>query len=670
MVRALMIALSCLAAPLAVQAGWEDPVAQKAEKAAPVALLPFPQRVEWLGTAKGAKSWKLTGDAVNTLSVQVAWKGLLADKPGVAAEVQLVLSPDTLPEADRAEGYQMEVKGAKVRISAATEVGLFYGLQTLRQLVAEQKELPQCRITDYPAFRLRGFMHDCGRNFQTIAALQQQLDCAARLKLNTFHWHLTDHPAWHVESKAYPILNDPQHRTRDKEDTYSFDDVRELFAYARERHITIIPELDMPGHSSYFKRCFGFDMHSEQGMPILEALLEEFCREVPADICPYVHIGADEVRVPNAKAFVKRMSDKLISMGRKPMQWGGPRDLPVGEDSIAQRWGEGGEMVEKSLKPETIRCHTVDSAIGYTNLFEPALLVRRYFFMKPCGVDRGDEQKMGGIICTWPDARVDDKAKIIRHNGVWPTMCAMADKTWRGGDGDGDAYPCAMPALGTPAGDAFARLEKRMEVLARTVFKGQAFPYWPQSSVTWQVVPPVPTPEADPVREKVLSGQWAELQPITAHGACLYLRTRPSTGYIGLFPKQKPGVTTWAITTLKADKAGDAPFMVGFDAPARSSRRFSGVAPAGCWSNCGTRIWVNGQEVKNPHTFKLAGQNRFNRDTWFHAANENPFDDEEIWWCHKPVTFPLKKGDNTIIVEQPYIGECQSWEVNIIPLKH
>lgn len=109
--------------------------------------------------------------------------------------------------------------------------------------------------------------------------------------------------------------------------------------------------------------------------------------------------------------------------------------------------------------------------------------------------------------------------------------------------------------------------------------------------------------------------------------------------------------------------------MVGFDAPARSTRRCSGVPAAGEWSQCGTRIWVNGKEMKNPQTYKLAGQRRYEKHTWNSPANEMPFDNEEFWWARPPVPFQVKAGENRILIEQPYTGEFQSWGVSFIPVK-
>ena len=429
----VLLAFICVV-PLMAQE-WKSPHSLNEEQQAPAVLLPYPKEVHWLKgcipvTKRG--DWKLVGK--DGEMIRSAWRGFLSDLPegktGTSVVCELVEDASQLPEEGRAEGYTLQVGEGKVTIGAVKEAGFFNALQTLRQLIARGKGVPYCTMKDWPAFPVRGFHEDCGRNFQTIESLKRQLDLASRLKVNYFHWHLTDHPGWHIQCKAYPQLNDPKYRTRDLNDTYSYKQIRDLIKYARERNITIIPELDMPGHSSYFNKAFGFSMHSEEGMKVLEDLIREFCKEVPAKDCPILHIGADEVRVPNAKEFVARMSKLLISLGRSPMQWGGPRDLPVGEHSINQRWVDGGEMADRSIKPETVKCRTIDSSVGYSNLFDPAMLVRRWFFMRPCGAGKGDDLRMGALICNWPDIRVADKSTIPLHSAQWPGLCAMAERAW------------------------------------------------------------------------------------------------------------------------------------------------------------------------------------------------------------------------------------------------
>lgn len=664
----------CLALAMAgtAVASWTSPHDLKQEEQAPSALIPFPRDVKWKDKEiklPAADRWELKGKDSNAAPIKTAWKKLLSDVKGKGNDkltVHLKTAGEKLPEKASKEGYILVISDKGITIAANETAGHFYGLQTLRQLVQGRKNLPHCLIKDWPAFSYRGYMQDCGRNFRTLERLKKEIDLAASLKVNLFHWHLTDYPAWHVQCKAYPQLNEAKHRTRDLNDTYSYDQIRELFNYAKARCITIIPELDMPGHSAYFERAFGFKMHTPEGMKIVSALLDEFCKEIPADICPIIHFGADEVRIPNAAEFVGMVTKKLEEHGRQPMQWASSRDLPVGEKSIEQRWGEGADMVAKSIRPERITRRAFDSTMGYANLLDPAMAVRRYFFMRPCGVGEGDEQKLGTIFCIWPDGKVDHKEWIPAFCSMWPGMMAMAERSWGGGNADGDALPLEMPAPDTEAGKAYSMFEQRMASLRKSMFEDEDFPVWPESGMTWTVVEPTAKADADNTRKAVLSGKLDGLKTRPAYCANLYFRTRPDTGYLGMFSGSRTaGNTVWATTTIKVKKAGDYPFMIGFDAPARSNRRWTGVPNAGEWSQAGTRIWINGTEVRNPRVFRNAGKFRHPGNAW---NFENPLDIEEIWWALDPVKLHLKKGENTIVIEQPYAGEHHSWGVSFIPL--
>ena len=646
---------------------WASPHKLQLEKESRVSLIPFPQKVEWLDGELRVHGRLPKPAGVDSKMLKTA----LAEYAGTTKSegtftVNCSLQKNLFPDNKAAEGYRLSIDAKGVQLTAATEAGLHNGFRTLLQMLATGKQtLPYCNIEDWPAFRYRGYMQDCGRNFRSVERIKKELSLAAQLKVNLFHWHLTDYPAWHVESKSYPQLNDPRHRTRDKNDTYSYQQIREVFAYAAARNITIIPELDMPGHSAYFERAFGFKMHTPQGMKIVGELLDEFCREVPAELCPFIHFGADEVRIPNAAQFVDFVTKKLQSHGRTPVQWASNRDLPVGESSIEQRWGEGADMVAKSIRPERIHRKAFDSTMGYTNLLDPALLVRRYFFMRPCGSAEGDEKKLGTIMCIWPDGKVDDKSYIPGMCTMWPGMMAMAERSWKGGGADGDHLPLEMTGPDTESYEAYKLFEKRMKAVRKAQFNGEAFPMWPESGVSWEVVEPLPTAQAATTREKVLAGKLSELRTRKAYCANLYFRTRPDTGYLGMFTNTKPGHTVWATTTIHAKKAGKHKFMVGFDAPARSNRRWTGIPQNGEWSQCGTRIWLNGKELKNPRQYKLAGQNRHPGNAW---NFQKPLSPEEIWWVQQPIEIELRKGDNTFIIEQPYVGEHQSWGVSLIPL--
>ena len=680
----LLVNVLLAALALAHGAEWRSPISAESEAAAPVALLPFPRSVTWQeGTAPmpGRAGWKLRGDAAGEM-VQTAWRGLMEALPAqgdgeVVCTLEIVprlregsRSDDSLRlrmsalegmAEDEAGAYRLGVSEEGIRIEAFNESGLFYGLQTLRQLAAGKRALPFCEIMDWPAFPVRGFMHDCGRNFRSIESLKRHIDLASQLKINYFHWHLSDYPAYHLECKKYPQLNAPEHRTRDKTDTYTYAQVRELIAFAKARNVTIIPEIDMPGHSDYFVRTFGFEMHTEQGMKVLEDILDEFCAEVPAEDCPIIHIGADEVSVPNAKEFIARMSKKLAEHGRTPMQWEGPWDLPVGAASIAQRWVQG----KSSQAADSIKQPTVDSSIGYSNLMDPALLVRRWFFMQPCGVEKGNMVRLGAIFCTWPDRRVADKSLIPLQSPQWPGLCAMAERAWVGGSSpEADAFPTDMPAPDSEAARAFAAFELRMEAIRQAVFKDEPFPYWTEAARENLVVGPVPMDQVEAVRAKVLAGQLEGLPVRKAFGGSLYFHTAPGAWNLGMFSHIAPGHCVWVISQVSAERDGSAPFMLGFDAPLRSHQYYTGVPEPGEWSRCGTRIWLNGAEQRNPRRYSLQHSARTNMA----QEPEVPLDNEEIWWTQQPTFLPLRRGVNTLIIEQPYMDRKQSWGASLIPL--
>ena len=198
-----------------------------------------------------------------------------------------------------AEGYILETYRKGAKITARDEQGAIWARQTLRQLTDERGLVPSVRIVDWPAFAWRGFMHDTGRNFIPVEELKRQIRLLSQYKINLFHWHLTDYPAWRIESRRFPQLNDPQYQRpgRDEGKFYTYGEIRDVIDYARKHGILVVPEIDMPGHSTYFNSTFGFGMADPRGMRILEEALNEFFTEIPVSEAPYIHIGSDEVHI-------------------------------------------------------------------------------------------------------------------------------------------------------------------------------------------------------------------------------------------------------------------------------------------------------------------------------------------------------------------------------------
>ncbi|MCR5076865.1 MAG: family 20 glycosylhydrolase [Prevotella sp.] len=228
-------------------------------------------------------------------------------------------------DSARLQGYELEVTPQTVTIRALTPAGLFYGLQTLRQLEKEG-QVPCVKVKDAPRFAYRGLMIDCSRHFWTKEFLKKQLDAMAYFKLDRFHWHLVDGGGWRMEVKQYPRLteetafrtqsdwvkwwqeHDRRYCHKDEPGAYggyyTQEDIREVVSYAAARHITVIPEIEMPGHSD--EVVFAYPELSCTGKPytqsdlcvgneltytFMENVLKEVMQLFPST---YIHIGGDE----------------------------------------------------------------------------------------------------------------------------------------------------------------------------------------------------------------------------------------------------------------------------------------------------------------------------------------------------------------------------------------
>lgn len=236
------------------------------------------------------------------------------------------------------EGYALQIEKDKITIFASKDAGALYAVQTLRQILPDAfesnsnlitKTSIRCqKIVDEPRFRYRGMHLDVGRHIYSTDFIKKYIDAIAMLKMNTFHWHLTEDQGWRIEIKKYPKLNEigayrnetlighynDQPQTFDKEKYggfYSQDEVKEIVAYAQERHVTIIPEIEMPGHSQaaiaaypelgcrqepvevatkwgVFEEIY---CSRDETFEFLEDVLDEVLALFPSE---YIHIGGDE----------------------------------------------------------------------------------------------------------------------------------------------------------------------------------------------------------------------------------------------------------------------------------------------------------------------------------------------------------------------------------------
>ncbi len=229
----------------------------------------------------------------------------------------------SLPGDSSPEGYVLDITGNRVQARATSAAGLFYAAHSLGQLADTYGgKIPECSIVDYPRFQYRGLMLDVSRNFRDKDFVKKQIDAMAALKLNQLHLHLTDAAGWRMQIDRYPRLTEfaawrkggswknwdnKYCEATDPEATggfYTKDDLREIIKYAADRYITVIPEIEMPGHSAEVLAaypelsCTGepykhheFCPGNEATYEFLQNVLDEVIEVFPSD---YIHIGGDE----------------------------------------------------------------------------------------------------------------------------------------------------------------------------------------------------------------------------------------------------------------------------------------------------------------------------------------------------------------------------------------
>ena len=238
-----------------------------------------------------------------------------------AAKCSNTIRVEYEPGADLPDGgYLVFCRPAELTLVASTPAGLFYAAQTVVQVVrATGGAMPLGDIKDLSRYEWRGLMLDESRHFFGVEKVKQYLDLMAELKLNVFHWHLTDETGWRIEIKKYPKLTQigaagNWHDPKAAPMFYTQEQIKEVVAYAAARYITVVPEIDMPGHATSATTAYpevsgggtgrwaGFTFHParEATFQFLGDVLDEVCALFPS---PYIHIGGDEVHYGNQSWF-------------------------------------------------------------------------------------------------------------------------------------------------------------------------------------------------------------------------------------------------------------------------------------------------------------------------------------------------------------------------------
>nr|WP_319401523.1 family 20 glycosylhydrolase [uncultured Carboxylicivirga sp.] len=370
-------------------------------------IIPLPQHIEQL-----TGQFEITEQTVLTVndSSLTSIAQILSDKINSTSYFRLTIL-DTIPGKNYIsfvldssvnlddEGYQIDAMEDSVKITGKTTAGVFYGLQSLLQLLPFEVEsdefvqhmkwqIPCVKIKDAPRFKWRGMHMDVCRHFVPVENIKKHLDMMAMVKLNTFHWHLTEDQAWRIEIKQYPKLTQIGSKRIEGEGFeyegfYTQDEIKEVVAYADARHITVVPEIELPGHAlaalaAYpeysctggpfqIRNTWGVESNvycagKEETFTFLENIIDEVVELFPS---PYFHIGGDECPKDRWKEcplcqkrikeeglknehelqsyFVKRIEKILVNHGKTMIGWDEILEGGLAESAAVMSWrGEEG----------------------------------------------------------------------------------------------------------------------------------------------------------------------------------------------------------------------------------------------------------------------------------------------------------------------------------------
>jgi hexosaminidase len=396
--------------------------------------------------------------------------------------IRLTISPNQA--ALGAEGYELLVQQQSVRLIAHQPAGLFYGVQTLRQLLPPEIEstqrptqnrvwqIPGVKIVDKPRFGWRGMLLDCCRHFMTKDFVKRYIDLLAYYKMNRFHWHLTEDQGWRIEIKKYPKLTEVGAWRKYEDGTihggfYTQDDIKEVVAYAQTRFVTVIPEIELPGHSLAALACYPqlsctggpFEVSTRWGVhkdvycagneATFQFLADVFTEVVDLFPAAYIHIGGDEVpkdrwqQCSKCQArikaqglhdehelqsyFVKRIEQLLSSKGRRIIGWDEILEGGLAPGATVQSWrGLEGAIAAATSGHDAIVSPTSHAYFDYPI---ETLDLRQVYSFEPVPSGLTEEQArhiLGGECNMWteyaPQETIDSK--------MFPRLLAMSEVLW------------------------------------------------------------------------------------------------------------------------------------------------------------------------------------------------------------------------------------------------
>ncbi|MFC3577896.1 beta-N-acetylhexosaminidase [Streptomyces yaanensis] len=500
-------------------------------------LIPAPRHITWNAPGHGSLDEETRLEARPGTEGVARWlratvgaaTGLpLAESGDSENRIVLSIEPD-LPS----EGYRVVIDGPARRIQGGSAAGVFWGAQTFRQLLGPDAfrrapvrpgqgwDLPEVTVEDSPRFPWRGFLLDVGRHFTPKDGVLRYLDLMAAHKLNVFHFHLTDDQGWRLEIKRYPRLTEvgswrartkfghrasPLWEEKPHGGFYTQDDIREIVAYAAERHITVVPEIDVPGHSqaaiAAYPELGNSDVIDTTSLTVwdswgvnenvlaptdntlrfYEGVFEEVLELFPADAAKFsafVHIGGDECpkdqwrRSPTAQArikelgladedelqswFVRHFDTWLTARGRRLIGWDEILEGGLAEGAAVSSWrGYAGGITAARAGHDVVMCPQQQVYLDYrqdAGEDEPVPIayvrtledVYRFEPVPPQLTEDQARHVLGTQANLWTEV-TEDHARMDYQ--AFPRLAAFAEVAWS-----------ALPA---PEDRDYADFERRM----------------------------------------------------------------------------------------------------------------------------------------------------------------------------------------------------------------
>src|SRR5467141_2769278 len=392
----------------------------------------------------------------------------LSLKPAKTAKATLVIQTDhaskEIQEVGEDESYVLEVTTAGAKLTAPTPLGAMHGLQSFLQLVDVSPDgfaAPAVTIHDQPRFPWRGLMIDSARHFIPLDVIQRNLDGMEAVKMNVFHWHLSENQGFRIESKRFPKL----HELGSDGLYYTQEEIRDVIAYARDRGIRVVPEFDMPGHTTAWfvghpelasgkgpyeiERRWGIfdaamDPTNEKVYKLLDDLIGEMAKIFPDH---FFHIGGDEVNGkewdanPKIQAYMKdhgiknndalqayfsgRVQKLVVKHGKIVVGWDEVLVPGVPKDIVIQSWRGQASLAQAAKQ----RFRGILSNGYYLDLGWPAA---RHYAIDPISGDAANlspaekQRILGGESCMWAEYVSPENV----DSRMWPRNAAIAERLW------------------------------------------------------------------------------------------------------------------------------------------------------------------------------------------------------------------------------------------------